>query len=236
MPARRTARCAAVLTVVLVVLAGCSSSESSTPTGPIVSGTLAGPDNNCLDDPGTVSGTLREWYSDIYNGMLSFDAPWQQTVSDRGDAIEQVIDQAVIDLLPGFEAIGIGERIDTDGTCVTVRGITYDRADGARVVVTIWRPGRLGERLGVPMVAPPTDVDDSSLAVESAHFTTALAVADDGTSVLLIAYGAFQQTRMQGWPTTMMAPTNMPAPGPTPATADQAVAIAAAVLAAALDR
>lgn len=236
MPARRNARCTAVLAVAMVALAGCSSSDSATTTAASVSGTIAGAGSNCLDEPGSASGTLQDWYSEVYNGQSWFEASLEPTVSDRGTEFAASVAQAVADELPAFEPAGVGELVDFDGTCPSVRWVTLDRADGATISITVWRPAEFEQRVGVPMAVSPSSPDERTMVSESTNFTAALTVANDGTTVRVVAYGAFQQERMGGWPTTTTAPANMPPPGPTPATAEQAAAIAASVLAAALER
>ena len=225
-----------VAALVMLMAGSCSSDTSSSSSNPASSGTVSGVGNNCVDEPGTLSGTLQDWYSEVYNGQSGFDASLEPAVSDRGTEFAASVTQAVADQLPAFEPAGVGELVDFDGTCLSVRWVTLDRADGASISITVWRPAQLGQRVGVPMAMSPSSPDERTMVSESTNFTAALTVADDGTTVRVVAYGAFQQERMGGWPTTTTAPANMPPPGPTPATAEQAAAIAASVLAAALAR
>lgn len=224
------------VTVLLLLLAtsACSNSLVSDPppsgTAPEAA-TVA--DTGCLDEAGTVRATPAAWYHDDALGFVGLNGDVPAAPSDRLAPLVLATTAAMAEQFgPMPEA---GTREYTKAGCVTHRYVNFG-LDNGTIVVTAWRVEHASQPGWIPNEGAFVAQGDDVLVSTGAHLVLALAVAPDGTTVRVAAYGIGELNAVSGWPTTMAQPLGAPPPGPAPATAEQVIAVARAALAQVVDR
>jgi hypothetical protein len=246
---------ATALMLLVVALAGCSATSSAQVTrsepasSEVASTVLSNPRRaalGCVDEPGGQRDNVDGWYPEG-GGILDLAGDVAGS-SAALDAFAQAATQAVANAAPGFVLGGIVEVRDTGRRCATHRSAWFDRGED-RIGVRVWRvesaadpwwvPHEALPLIGVPgpaSVASFVSIDDSTLVSRGEHIVVVLAVAPDGTSVLVSAYGAGAAAMVSGWPTTTPPPASAPELGAAPLSSDESIPIARGVLTFVLDQ
>jgi hypothetical protein len=88
-------------------------------------------------------------------------------------------------------------------------------------VVSAWRLESAGDPFWVPNESGFVVLDRSTLVSGGAHIAVVLAVAADGTTVRVTAYGARATSMVAGWPTTTTSSPSVAKPGIASMTVEQ---------------
>jgi hypothetical protein len=203
-----------------------ASTTASKPLAEVVSDESSAADRGCVDSAGEQRATAAAWYPDRADGVLLLggQAPANPSV-ERTDAFRDLVLAAVAARIPDAEP-GRESQVDASGSgCTTHRWVDVDVA-GGQLVVTEWRvvhaaaPSWIADETGFRAV------DDATLVSDGTSLRVVLAVAPDGTTLRVGAYGDGALDRYAGWPTTMAALPGAPPPGPAPTDLDTLTAIA----------
>ena len=209
--------------------AGSSAEPTSTDAVPLSSRT---PDRGCLDDPGTLRADATSWYPGSSGSPLSFDGESEE--SRALDGFRTAVAAAVRDAAPGFIADD-GFELRAPSGCVTHRYASFASGESS-ITVSAWRVESAADPYWIPNEGPFVALDDSTLVSSGDHIVVALAVAPDGTTARVTAYGARAAAMVAGWPTTTAPSPSDPPPGRVAVTSEELVPVARSVLAYVLDQ
>lgn len=191
--------------------------ESVTPAGtvPEVSGSS---DTGCVDEAGTLTAEAMQWYPGTGTGWLGLSG--EPVSTPKGEAFVAAAKGAMISLGDPAEGfIGSGRDLAREpGGCATHHYAEFTRGD-EDVVITAWRLEAATSWGALPLEGTPTPDGASTLMSIGPHIGVVLAVAPDGTTVRVSAYGAHTRLATTGWPTTTVAAPDAPEWGPMPLTA-----------------
>jgi hypothetical protein len=155
-------------------------------------------------------------------------------LADTLDRFVRRASRAIHRSAPGFVLDDRSQLKRSRRGCVTHRYATFTSGE-KRLVVTAWRVNSAADPYWVPNERRFVRLDDSTLVSRGRHITVVLAVARDGTTARVTAYGAGAADMLSGWPTTTAAPPPTTEPGLAEATADDLIPAARSVLAFVLD-
>jgi hypothetical protein len=184
-------------------------------------------DTGCVDTDGTLHATAGAWYPNDAQGTLVLGGDPLSTA--EGDDFVGTAQQAVNEELDGFTLHDSSEAAAAGQACATHRFVVMERADGSDVAVSVWRAEHAAAPSWVANENGFAVKDASTLVADGESIRVALAVAPDGTTVRVTAYGPNARSQVSGWPTTIVVP-NAPPPGPAPASLAQVVDISQTVL------
>lgn len=211
--------------------AGATPSAEPTATDLVLVSNLV-PDRGCLDEPGTLRARATAWYPGSAGGPLSLNG--ERDTSAAPDSFRTAAAAAVHDVAPGFTTGGGVELRRADG-CITHRYATFTSGDDT-IVVSAWRVESAADPFWIPNEGPFVALDDSTLVSSGDHIVVVLAVAPDGTTARVSAYGARATAMAAGWPTTMAPSPSAAPPGPATVTTEELAPVARSVLAYVLDQ
>jgi hypothetical protein len=219
--------------MIVAAVAGCSSVAAEVPmtTVEVVETVPVEPelaaDRGCLDEAGTLDASADGWYPRDGVGWLRLNG--DHAASAALDAFEQEATQALAMVAPSFVLSDGFEYVEPQRRCVTHRNVWFAAGDDD-IVVSAWRVESAASPHWVPTEAPFESIDDSTLGSSGEHVSVVLAVAPDGTTARVAAYGAGAAARTSGWPTTTPPPRGAPEPGPASLTTDDLIPVAHDVL------
>jgi hypothetical protein len=242
---------AAVAIVGVVAMASCDSTESqrAVTSGAVTSaqvtpqateGVVAdsiptvneSPDRGCLDEAGTLRARVSDWYPDAAGSPLELNG--ERAKSTALDAFGTAASDAVTAVAPEFALDDQSEYRRTQEGCATHRYAVFVNGED-KVVVSAWRVESAAASWWVPNEAEFEALDNETLVSRGEHIEVVLAVAADGTTSRVSAYGARAAELVAGWPSTVAPALSAPPPGPSPLGVDQLVFIADAMLVQVLD-
>ena len=170
-------------------------------------------DIGCLDQPGSLSADADAWYPADSSGWVHLAG--EHSVGPKLDEFEDAAGLLVARIAPGFTATDrIEFRSQTDG-CVTHRYLTFERGQDS-LVVAAWRVVAAADPFWVPNEAPFVAIEEGTLVSDGEHLDVVLAVAPDGTTARVTAYGSGARALVAGWPTTIAPQPSTPEPGTSP--------------------
>jgi len=190
------------------------------------------PDRGCLDGPGKLNAHVTAWYPGPSGSPLVLDG--ERDTSAALDAFRSAAAAAARDVAPGF-ATDDGFELRRAGGCVTHRYAAFTSGDDT-IVVSAWRVESAADPFWIPNESEFVALDDATLVSSGEHIVAVLAVAPDGTTARVSAYGARVAAMTAGWPTTMAPSPSAPPPGPAAVTTEDLVPVARSVLAYVLDQ
>jgi hypothetical protein len=199
--------------------------SSSVPTVPV-----AGTPTNigCIDEAGTTTAPLDEWYPDDADGAVSMAG--EISASLRLGDFSAAATDAVVANAGRLATSAVRDLSPTPTACVTIRYGGYALEDGSEVDVIAWRVISATSPNTVPNEAGFTEFDDTTLVSMGPHLASTLSVAPDGSTVLVSSYGVGARSIVGDTPTVGTEPVAGTEPGLAPLTAEQLAAIGAAVL------
>ncbi len=186
-------------------------------------------DRGCLDKPGRLRATVNSWYPRRSRGTLGHGGS-RRRPGPRLDAFQRVAAQAVTRAAPRFKAATELQTGYPRPRCVTHRDAWF-RSGGDDLQVAAWRMRSAASPFWLPNEALFESIDDSTLESQGDHIVVVVAVAPDGTTVAVTAYGRRAAERAAGWPTTQPTRPSSPESGPATLPADDLVPVARRVLA-----
>ncbi|MDO8364388.1 MAG: hypothetical protein Q7V88_15965 [Actinomycetota bacterium] len=179
----------AILVVVAGVLAAVwftGDDGSGTPPVPTVP-VLNTPANiGCIDAAGTDTGTLTQWYGNDAKGSLQLAG--EIVVSSRLGGYSATAVDAIVDTFGSFASSSSRDLAPTTSACSTLRFNSFTLADGSYLEVMAWRLVAAASPMWIPNEAAFVPTGDALLVSQGVHVVTALAVAPDGTTVMVAAY------------------------------------------------
>ncbi len=209
-----------------------TSSAHSVATDSIPIASVAA-DDGCLDEPGTLHASASSWYPASSGGALTLNG--DRSASSALGGFRAAASIALQAVAPAFVASDALEYQRAGGGCTTHR-YAFFANDDAEIVVSAWRVESAANPFWVPNEAEFVAVNDSTLVSRGSHIAVVLAVAPDGTTARVTAYGARAAALVAGWPsTTTSSPTALP-PGLTTVTADELIPVANSMLTYVLDQ
>lgn len=168
-------------------------------------------DRGCLDEPGRLSAGASSWYPGRTGSPLGLNGDLGTSVeADRFAAAATAEIQRVA---PEFVLNDAYEYRRSSGGCVTHRYAILTNDNEEQVVVSAWRLESAGDPFWVPNETGFVALDRSTLVSSGAHIAVVLAVAADGTTVRVTAYGARATSMVAGWPTTTTSSPSAAKPG-----------------------
>lgn len=209
-----------------------TSSAHSVATDSIPIASVAA-DDGCLDEPGTLHAAASSWYPASSGGALTLNG--DRSTSAALDGFRAAASVALHDVAPAFVASDGLEYQRAGGGCTTHRYAVFAN-DDAEVVVSAWRVQSAANPFWVPNEAGFVAVNDSTLVSRGSHIAVVLAVAPDGTTARVTAYGARAAALVAGWPSTTTSSPTAPPPGLTSFTADELIPVANSMLTYVLDQ
>jgi hypothetical protein len=246
-------RPAVLALIVLSSAAGCDSSPAEPSAASVAGGTSTSPgsidgsvtrmsdaddtvptdrrfvaDSGCLDKPGRLRAKLNSWYPRHSHGTLGHGGP-RRRPGPRLDAFQHAAAQAVARAAPRFKAATEFQTGYPRRRCVTHRDAWFSFG-GDDLQVAAWRMRSAASPSWLPSEARFVSIDDSTLVSRGDHIVVAVAVAPDGTTVAVTAYGRRAAARAAGWPTTQPTRPSAPESGPAALTADDLAPVARRVL------
>ena len=214
---------------------------TSPPTSPVTETSVAdsiptvnaAADQGCVDEAGTLHADAAAWYPGDSGSPPGLGGSETTTSADLVD-FTATATAALTPVAPGFVLENQFEYHARVSNCVSHRYAVYSMGE-ERIVVSAWRLTSAADPFWIPNDAEFTVVDGSTLVSRGEHIAIALAVAPDGTTARITAYGSRASEMVSGWPTTTTSRGNTPA-GPAPFAADDLVPIARTVLEYVLDQ
>jgi len=211
---------------------GDSTEASPVPTVPVAATPV---DIGCVDQAGDVSAAAAEWYHDGAAGAVGLNA--EITMSSQQLArLSDVMLHGAADTFGSFATSAIRDLAPTPGFCTTHHYVQVTLADGSDIVTIAWRSVAASAARTLPNEGEFVALDDSTFASTGPHAVSVLAVAPDGTSVLVTGYGAGARVALTTQPGLVSAPTSTVSLGLAPATVEQLLPLAQAALAAMITR
>jgi hypothetical protein len=195
----------------------------------------AAADGGCLEEAGTLRARADEWYP----GRTGSPAGGRGGVLTTSAEMDEFVSKAIGvigEAAPGFTPTSEAEyRASLDG-CAVARHVFLAEGD-EQIIVSIWRLQSAADPFWIANEAPFTTFDDHTLASDGGHLSVVLAVAPDGTTCRLSAYGTGAADRVAGWPSTVAPHPNSTAEplGDAPLRADKLVPMAHEILVDVLD-
>lgn len=227
--------------VAVALVAGCSSSNDDD-AGAVADDTVdeladvvadadSAADTGCVDEAGELAATAAAWYPEAAQGILQQGGDDVQAPSaEHGAAFAELADAAVSSTLPDAVAGDLSE-LDASGTgCTTHRRVIFE-VGRAQVAVVEFRSVHAASPRWIANETGFEATDDGTMVSAGTSLRVALAVAPDGTTVRVTAFGPGALDQYTGWPTTFPQEPDAPASGPAPADSEMIVAIAHEVLA-----
>lgn len=186
---------------------GASSASDSVPMIDTAS------DTGCLDQPGSLSADAEVWYPTVSSGWLHLAG--EHSVGPELGEFEVASAALVGRIAPGFVATDRIEFRAQANSCATHRYLTFERGQDS-LVVSAWRVVAAADPFWVPNETPFDAIDEGTLVSDGEHLDVVLAVAPDGTTARVTAYGSGARALVAGWPTTIPAQPSTPEPGASP--------------------
>ncbi|MGB8858499.1 MAG: hypothetical protein WCC60_04555 [Ilumatobacteraceae bacterium] len=234
LPERRTLATGAL--VIVAVVAGVlavkhfRSNDTNGESGSVPTVPITGTPTNigCIDEAGSVTASMREWYSDDADGALVLSGEISSSLR-LGDFSAAATD-AVVAEIGRLATSAVRDLAPTLNECVTMRYAGFALEGGGEVEVMAWRIISATSPMWVPNEAAFTQFDETTLVSSGPHVVSTLSVGPDGTTVLASAFGTGAKQLLGAGPPVGTEPPEGTEPGPAPATADQLAAIGRAVL------
>lgn len=207
------------------------SAELPVPTVPVANTQT---NIGCIDETGTDTAAIGDWYRDDAGGSLVLTG--ELTASLGLGAFSNAATKAVAAVIGTFTTSEVRDLAPTLTACVTMRYAGYELEGGAEIEVIAWRVVSATSPMWVPNEAAFVPLDDTTLVSEGEHLVNTLTVAPDGTTVLVAAFGPGARELLTGIPGAAVPPgtgastTGTAAVGAAPATSAQLAEIGAAVL------
>ena len=233
---------------VAILLAACSAGNGSSGVGPSTSAAATpsaeptaadvvpvsnlDPDRGCLDEAGKLNAHVTAWSPGPSGSPLRLDG--ERDTSAALDSFRAAAAAAVRDVAPEFTADDGFELARASG-CITHRYAAFTSGDDT-IVVSAWRVESAADPFWIPNEIEFVALDDSTLVSSGDHIVVVLAVAPDGTTARVSAYGARAAAMTAGWPTTMAPSPSAPPPGLAAVPTEELVPVARSVLAYVLDQ
>jgi hypothetical protein len=223
----------ALTTITTGTSIGVSAETTSTFVADAVPAVNAAADQGCVGEAGTLQARAADWYPDRTDGSLGLNG--ERSESAELEVFVSAATDAIAAVAPRFTLSDQFEYRRMSGGCATHRYAIYANAD-EQIIVSTWRVESAADPFSVPNESPFTEIDDSTMASRGAHLAIVLAVAPDGTTSRVSAYGARASDLVAGWPTTTGPLPSAEPPGLTPITADALVPVAHEMLTVVLSR
>jgi len=201
---------------------------SPVPTVPVAATPV---DIGCVQLPGEITATADQWYPPEAAGSVAFAVEITMSSNQLARLADLVID-ASADMYGSFATSAIRDLAPDPGFCTTHHYVEVTLNDGSQIIVTAWRSVAAAAPRTIPNEGEFIAIDESTFASTGPHLVSVLAVAPDGTSVLVSAYGKDAYDAINdtgGLVTTSLDPAAI---GAAPATADELVGLAHDALAA----
>ena len=228
---RRTVAITALVAVVAVAVTLVWRREDTpgTPPVPTVPTANTPTDIGCIDDPGTVNAAAKYWYSYDADGALNLDG--EISASTRlGDFAKTGLSSIAANI-GSYATSAIRDVAPDTSFCPTDRIVYVTFADGTELTITAWRSIAAASPQWIPSEVKFTAIDDRTFVSSGPHVVSVLAVAPDGTSVAVTAYGTNARKVFAKASGPVIETTIAPSLGTVLLTATQLAPIAAAMLA-----
>jgi hypothetical protein len=209
-----------------VTTTGVESAQSSTTSTFVVDSIPTSDhsaDSGCLDTAGTLHAHAIDWYPT--SGGTALGLSGTDTTSSRLTRFAAAATKAVRAVAPAFTVTSTRELSAGPTGCVTHRYAMFGHGT-VQITVSSWRVVAKSDATGMANDAPFKATNDSTVESPGHTISVVLAVAPDGTTSRVSAYGAEEYGRIAGWPTTTAPDPGAPEPGPSPFTVDQLLPIA----------
>ena len=199
LPDRRTMLLSTVvITVAALGVLGYSRFRTDDESSPVPTVPVANTQANigCIDEAGTVAASLDEWYSNEADGSLVLTGEISSSIGLG--AFSSAATKAVVANIGSFATSAVRDLAPTQTACVTMRYAGFELQDGTAVEVMAWRVVARASPMWVPNEAAFVPFDETTLASDGEHVKHALAMAPDGSTVLVSAFGAGARQLLAG--------------------------------------
>ncbi len=221
---------AAVVAVTILVWPndddGDNGATSAVPTVPVADTPV---DIECVDAPGTITATAAEWYPDDASGSVAFQSEISSSTPQLSILAENVLDGAA-EIFGGYATSRIRDMSPDMDYCVTLHYVQVTLDDGSDLVARVWRSVAAAAPRSLPNEGEFVAQGDHLFVSSGPHLVSVLAVAPDGTSVLISLYGNGALDAFTLQPNLVNVTIDAADLGAAPATAEQLVPLAEAVL------
>ena len=207
---------------------GDGAAASAVPTVPIA---LTPVDIECLDRPGTANAAIDEWYPADAAGAIALDAEITMSSVALSRLADLVLDAAA-QQFGGYSTSAIRDLSPDPAYCTTHHYVEVRLDDGSELVVYAWRSAAAAAPRTLPNEAEFVVADGTNTMVSSGpHLVSVLAVAPDGTSVLVSAFGVGARQGLTAGGQFITVPLDPESWGQAPATTGQLTPLATDALA-----
>ena len=221
-----TLAAAGVAVAILVWPDSDNEPTSAVPTVPVADTPV---DIECVDTPGTVTAKASEWYRDDAAGVVAFRSEISSSTPQLSVLADKLLDGAA-DIFGGYATSRIRDMSPTMDYCVTLHYVQVTLDDGSDLVARVWRSVAAAAPRSLPNEGEFVAQGDHLFVSSGQHLVSVLAVAPDGTSVLISAYGTGALDAFTLQPQLVDVTINAADLGNAPATADQLIPLAEQVL------
>jgi len=232
LPPRRTVLLGLGLAVLSAGIVGgafyARNHDSSAPTTSVAGGPA---NSGCVDEAGTATRSLSEWYTAKTDGEIAL----------HGELVNSLylgvyngeVTRVVANVIGHFASSQVRDNAENPSACTNIRYANYDLDDGGQIQVTAWRVEQPANPNTLPNEGSFVQSGDDALVSTGPHAITTLVVAPDGTTVMVAGYGKNALAALTSDGITNTIPTDV---GPAPATAEQLLTIGHQVLGVVLER
>ena len=188
------------------------ASEPPVPTVPVANTQT---NIGCIDEAGTDTAGMGDWYTDDAGGALVLTGELSASLGLGG--FSNAATKAVAGTIGAFVTSEVRDLAPTPTACVTMRYAGYELEGGAEIEVIAWRVVAATSPMWVPNEAAFVPVDGTTLVSAGEHLINTLTVAPDGTTVLVAAFGPGARELITGVPGPVVPPaTGDATAGPRP--------------------
>lgn len=220
---------AAVTAVAILVLRDDNSGNGSAAGVPTVPVADTPVDIDCVDTPGTVTAAAADWYREDAAGAVAFQSEITSSTPQLSVLADEVLGAAA-DIFGSYETSRIRDMSPDMEYCVTLHYVQVTLKDGSDLVARVWRSVAAAAPRSLPNEGEFVAHGDHLFVSSGPHLVSVLAVAPDGTSVLISAYGKGALHAFTIQPDLVDVTIDAADLGAAPATADQLVPLAEAAL------
>lgn len=218
---------AAVIAIAILVWPDSNSGPASpVPTVPVADTPV---DIDCVDVPGTITASAAEWYPDDAAGAVGFKSEITSSTPQLSVLAEKLLDGAAT-LFGSYSTSKIRDMSPDMQYCVTLHYVQVTLDDGSDLVARVWRSVAAAAPHTLPNEGEFVAQGDHLFVSSGPHLVSVLAVAPDGTSVLVSAYGKGALDAFTIQPELVSVTIDAADLGSAPATAEQLVPLADDIL------